>query len=97
MAKQLKSYTPQSKPGPSASYPWDKWLDGNIWRLTQGVDFQCSLPSITDLIRKTAKARGVAVSIYKEADGVVITPPEASTTARKGKGVQRPKRKSKSS
>jgi hypothetical protein len=25
---------------PKANYPWGEWLDGDIWKLTQGTDFE---------------------------------------------------------
>ncbi len=30
MAKKLKTYDPPTRSGPVPTYPWDKWLDGNI-------------------------------------------------------------------
>ena len=27
-------------------YPWEEWADGNVWVLTPGEDFQCSIESM---------------------------------------------------
>lgn len=27
----------------SRNFPWDKWTDGRVWRVTKGVDFTSSV------------------------------------------------------
>jgi hypothetical protein len=44
-------------------YPWDQWFDGQIWRLTPGVDFENHSLVIERQIRTRASARKVAVHI----------------------------------
>lgn len=73
MAKTLRTYKPKREPRPS-KYPWAKWLDGRTWKLTKGEDFLCSLASFADLVRKTAAARGLDVTVYTEDKAVVIVP-----------------------
>lgn len=81
MANKLKTYEPPKRKGPETIYPWDKWLDGKTtWRLVKGTDFQCSLPGMVDLIRKTATKKKLKVSIYQEQDhgdeGAVVVVPK---------------------
>ncbi len=53
MAKVLES---EFLPGRATKfkYPWDEWLDGQVWELTKGVDFDCKLSSL----RATAWTQG---------------------------------------
>jgi len=52
MAKALKNM----KVG-YCRYPWDKWLDGQVWELKRGVDFDTTLESFVGTARKAARAR----------------------------------------
>jgi len=78
MATILKNYEPK-KPQRPSRYPWDEWFDGRIRRLTQGKknDFQCSVASMADLCRKTARKREFPVTVHEESKAVVIEPLEA--------------------
>lgn len=49
-------------------YPWDQWFDGQIWRLTPGVDFENHSLVIERQIRTRASARKVAVHIQHGPD-----------------------------
>lgn len=49
-------------------YPWDQWFDGQIWRLTPGVDFENHPLVIERQIRTRASARKVAVHIQHGPD-----------------------------
>lgn len=84
MAKVLQQYEPKRR-GPKTRYPWDQWLDGKIRRLDQGKgkDFQCSVTSMVDLVRKTARKRGVSVTVHEESAACVIVPEEAPQAPRK--------------
>ena len=65
VARKLDAYTPSTEGrGRPPSYPWDQWLDGNIWELTRG----------------RPKARGYSCSVHTdEAEmKVIIVPQEAS-------------------
>ena len=43
-------------------YPWHRWLDGSIWRLTRGEDFHNRTPeSFRQAVRDQAKKRGLVV------------------------------------
>ena len=56
----------------TAKYPWDEWLDGRIWELKRGEDFQ-SLHSVRSSAYVRARDRGLwaRVRIVDE-DTVVI-------------------------
>ncbi len=53
-------------------YPWGEWLDGNIWKLTAGVDFTCKPGSMRTNTWKAAKAHGVSVRTSMPGDGSLI-------------------------
>lgn len=42
-------------------YPWDKWLDGQTWEITQGEDFDCLTKSMRIRILNTANKRNLRV------------------------------------
>jgi len=104
MAEQLTEFTREARSGPDPTYPWDEWLGGGIWRLTEGEDYKCDRTSMIDLIRKTTAKRKTKVSVFQAEDprGLVIQPrvegsgPEEATESpqkpRKKKKVQRPRR-----
>jgi hypothetical protein len=70
MATRLDTYdfdAPSSMTrGAKATYPWDEWLDGDIWRLVQGEDFQPHPLMMERIIRTRATGRGVQVEIRHE-------------------------------
>lgn len=75
MAKILKNYQKQKKrPGPSPKYPWESWFDGKTRLLVQGEDFDCSIPSMEDNVRKAAKRMGFLVIVHQEEGGIVVEP-----------------------
>lgn len=76
MARTLKQFDPpQAKGGRPQIHPWDKWLNGQTWELTQGKDFTCDPHHLQKLIRKTASLRGVVISVFRTTDSkLVITP-----------------------
>jgi hypothetical protein len=38
-------------------YPWNQWLDGNIWELTHGLDFVVDVKTLRVLCYFAAKRR----------------------------------------
>ena len=44
-------------------YPWDEWLDGDIWQLSQGEDFQTHPLMMERIIRTRAVTRGAKVRL----------------------------------
>lgn len=53
MARKLDQF-PLSK---AAKYPWDEYMDGNVWELTRGEDFDCSVTSMQGAARTQANRR----------------------------------------
>ena len=43
--------------GAYSRYPWETWLDGNIWKLTKGEDFFADTKSMRMMVYKQAKDR----------------------------------------
>ena len=46
-----------------ATYPWDEWLDGDIWELTQGVDFDGHPLMMERIIRTRATGRRAKINL----------------------------------
>lgn len=46
-----------------AVYPWDEWLDGDIWHIEQGEDFETHPLMMERIIRTRATARGAKVRL----------------------------------
>jgi hypothetical protein len=44
-------------------YPWEDWLDGDIWQLTEGDDFDTHPLMMERIIRTRATARGAKVRL----------------------------------
>lgn len=47
-------------------YPWDLWLNGEQWELSNLKDFTCSTETFRAMAYAAAKKRGVRVRIYRE-------------------------------
>lgn len=64
MAKQLDRF-----PG-GGSYDWDQWLDGGIWLLTKGEDFEIDIESMRAAASRAAKQAGkkVRTRVIKEGE-----------------------------
>lgn len=69
MAEKLKTFdwTPASAITPEGSekvvYPWEEWLDGDIWQLREGDDFATHPLMMERIIRTRATARGAKVRL----------------------------------
>lgn len=53
-------------------YPWSEWLDGRVWKLEYGVDFEGADPNVfRNTVAAAAKRRGLSVrtSLHGEEDG----------------------------
>ncbi len=61
MAELLTEFPPINRGGRPQFYPWDEWFDGQVRRLTKGVDFHCSPNSLRSLAYTTAVNRGLNV------------------------------------
>ncbi len=50
-------------------YPWSKWTRGK-WRVTKGVDFECSVLSFRQSLYKRAEREGLQVRPSVHGDSV---------------------------
>lgn len=71
MAERLDHFDFGPRAGTS-QYPWDQWLDGTIWKLAEGVDFQGNRDYFNSLIYRRAKERGFKVRVSKKIDGALV-------------------------
>jgi len=67
MAEKLRTFD-FDKPSELTSsekiqYPWDQWLDGDIWQLTQGEDFMTHPLMMERIIRTRATTRQAKVRL----------------------------------
>ena len=70
MAKKLTKF-PDPVPAES-DYPWDDWLNGKIWRLTKGVDFDCLAASLRGGAHAQCRRRGLTLRATVRGDVVVL-------------------------
>jgi len=74
MARVVKKFTRGAvKKG---KYPWDQWMNGQIWRLTQGVDFHCGPEAFrTNAYQRAARSQTVCrASVVGNTVEVQFTP-----------------------
>ncbi len=55
-------------PPEDSGYPWDEWTDGKWWRVTRGVDYQCSTQSLQAYLYRVALKRQLSVQSKREGD-----------------------------
>ncbi len=73
MAKTLDSFpSPYLAGGRTAKYPWDEWLNGEIWQLLEGVDFQPKAHSFRVQVHHKAQTVGKTVRTQQIEGGLVI-------------------------
>lgn len=70
MAEKLNNYTFRKR-GPKPKYPWDEWLNGEVWQLALGQDFDTSPCSMRFVAYKTAASRGL--KLHTNTDGATVT------------------------
>jgi hypothetical protein len=69
--KTLKAFDFPDR-GDRGTYDWEKLLDGKIYQLEQGKDFQCKPATIITMARNQAKKAGKGLKAVKVENGVVI-------------------------
>ena len=57
--------------GRGPSYPYDKWFNGQIWKLEEYVDFECKPTSLRSAMYMAARARNIELntSLGTDRDG----------------------------
>lgn len=71
MAEILENYDFRGQGRPNI-YPFDEWFDGQVWKVYQGVDFNCTLTSMRVTLRSAAKKRGIKMQTSIRADAVIF-------------------------
>jgi hypothetical protein len=72
MAERIDEYRFPVRRGPrGAKYPWDKWLNGEVWRLTTD-DFDTSPAKFRGQARVQALKRGKRLLSDPQADGGIV-------------------------
>lgn len=56
MAKKLDEFPRQSR---NSKYDWDTWLNGEVWELTRGEDFDIGMASFRSVAFREARLRKV--------------------------------------
>jgi hypothetical protein len=72
MPKVLDSYEFKASSVGHSNYDWDTLLDGQIYSLEEGEDFECKVDTMAMLVRKNAAKRGLKVKVSKNENGLVI-------------------------
>jgi hypothetical protein len=71
MAEILDDYE-FGKVGRNDGYPYDEWFDGQVWKLYQGVDFDCGLVSMRVNLYNAARKRGIKIRTSMRVDAVIL-------------------------
>lgn len=50
-------------------YPWDQWLNGGVWHIKQGEDFDVDVPSMRSCIYMAAKRHKKKVKTHTPKKG----------------------------
>ncbi len=58
--------------GKTWKYPWNLWLNGQAWRLEQGVDFECKPINMIAAARSVAYRRALVLRTSLGEDAVTI-------------------------
>jgi hypothetical protein len=67
MAEVLDAFPERERVG---RYPWDDWLNGQIWKLKRGEDFMCKVGSFRNYAY--ARAAGRRLALYIDGDYVYL-------------------------
>ena len=65
MAKKVEAFPRHAV---HALYDWHEWLDGGIWCLTKGKDFDSDVEHFRVQVYSAAKARGLKARTSREGD-----------------------------
>lgn len=71
MAQVLANFPEKAKHS-REQYPWDQWLDGNIWQLVSGEDYWIKRQSFRARAMQKAYDRGGTVRMANMDDGKTI-------------------------
>ena len=72
MAEILENYDFPVWGPQECRYPYDEWFDGQIWKITKGIDFNCTIESMRVSLWTTAKKRGMKIRTSKKGDALIF-------------------------
>jgi hypothetical protein len=72
MAETVDAFPHEPRTGYRRLYPWERWLDGRIWRLEHGVDFKSTAAKFQIAAWRAAKDRGLKLTTQRNGDVVHI-------------------------
>jgi hypothetical protein len=58
--------------GRPCKYPWNEWLDGQVWKLVQGTDFDTAPEAFRDTARHYAIRHGLKFGSCIKGNRVII-------------------------
>jgi len=61
-------------------YDWDSLMDGTIWRMVHGTDFDVKPTSFITSAKKAANKRGKGLRIRQDGDDVVLQATDQPTS-----------------
>ena len=74
MAEKLDEFdfTTKRGPGRPSKYPWETWLDGGIYKLKRGEDYEVMTSSFKSAAKSAAKTRGQKLRFMPLESGSVL-------------------------
>lgn len=70
MAKRISTLPRRNR---GSKYPWDEWMDGSVWSVAHGIDFQISAETFRALVHSAANTRGLKAETRIRGDEVFFT------------------------
>lgn len=70
MARKLREFPAA---GIRGTYPWDEWLDGSVWELVKGKDYDKADDAMKNIIKAKATPKsGLKVRTYVPEEGKIV-------------------------
>jgi hypothetical protein len=70
MAEVLKNHVFRN--GNEEGYPYDQWLDGQVWKLIKGTDFNCGVKSMRVNLYNAARGRKIKIKTDLGSDYLIV-------------------------
>lgn len=85
MARRLSEF-PKDKVESNAQYPWDRWLDGSVWKITKDSDFEEELDRFMFKLTLETDKRDLLIRMKLQDTSVIVqtfTPDQIKETGEK--------------
>lgn len=56
----------------ASKYDWHKWLDGQVWKLVKGEDFEVAVASFKQAAKQAAKSLGKELKMTSTDKHVIV-------------------------